>query len=500
MVTALLSSLGEADPGELLLAGCCFALALVCSAASWRTMLGGSVRFPDACARYGAGSLANTVLPGRAGDAIRLVLFGRVVPGGKLAVAGAVAAVGAARWLVLLPFGVAGAIGNGLPPAAVALAGLALAPLLVAWLCARRGSRRARALLAPLRAADRSTYAALAAWVGGTVLARIAAAALAGGALGVPHPLAAALLVVPALELAGIVSVMPANAGVAGGAAAFAFHVGGLPAREALAAGFVLHGVETAAGLLTGSVCAAALSWHARHRFVTGRFPGRSPRNGKPVAASGGLSAICQQGGTMRKWTRRLALVAVTAAVASLAATAHASVRGDGDGGHRDATRTPIQHLVVIFQENVSFDHYFGTYPNAANTDGQPFARGAAHAGGERPDAGDGLLHPAGPRHSTDLTTTNPNSSLPHRGSTPARPAPAAAADGAADLRPGSQLQRRAAGVRRRPDGPVRPERRHGRRHEDPRSAPCSATRRPSWTTTTGTRPPLSGTTRSGSR
>src|SRR5262249_46499516 len=29
---------------------------------------------------------------------------------------------------------------------------------------------------------------------------------------------------------------------------------------------------------------------------------------------------------------------------------------------------TPIQHLVVIFQENVSFDHYFGTYPIAANT------------------------------------------------------------------------------------------------------------------------------------
>jgi phospholipase C len=28
-------------------------------------------------------------------------------------------------------------------------------------------------------------------------------------------------------------------------------------------------------------------------------------------------------------------------------------------------TATPIKHLVVIFQENVSFDHYFGTYPNA---------------------------------------------------------------------------------------------------------------------------------------
>jgi phospholipase C len=37
------------------------------------------------------------------------------------------------------------------------------------------------------------------------------------------------------------------------------------------------------------------------------------------------------------------------------------------------STATPIHHLVVIFQENVSFDHYFGTYPNAANVDGQPF-------------------------------------------------------------------------------------------------------------------------------
>jgi phospholipase C len=34
-------------------------------------------------------------------------------------------------------------------------------------------------------------------------------------------------------------------------------------------------------------------------------------------------------------------------------------------------TRTPIKHLVVIFQENVSFDHYFGTYPHATNTSGQ---------------------------------------------------------------------------------------------------------------------------------
>ncbi len=41
-------------------------------------------------------------------------------------------------------------------------------------------------------------------------------------------------------------------------------------------------------------------------------------------------------------------------------------------GADRLPTRTPIKHLVVIFNENVSFDHYFGTYPNALNPDGEP--------------------------------------------------------------------------------------------------------------------------------
>ena len=35
-------------------------------------------------------------------------------------------------------------------------------------------------------------------------------------------------------------------------------------------------------------------------------------------------------------------------------------------------TKTPIKHLVVIFNENRSFDHYFGTYPNATNVEGEP--------------------------------------------------------------------------------------------------------------------------------
>ena len=37
----------------------------------------------------------------------------------------------------------------------------------------------------------------------------------------------------------------------------------------------------------------------------------------------------------------------------------------------RIKTATPIKHLVVIFQENVSFDHYFGSYRIASNGSGE---------------------------------------------------------------------------------------------------------------------------------
>jgi phospholipase C len=67
----------------------------------------------------------------------------------------------------------------------------------------------------------------------------------------------------------------------------------------------------------------------------------------------------------------RKALLAVLGSVGVAAAVFSGLAAGGGsDGGQ---TTTPIRHLVVIFQENVSFDHYFATYPDAANTDGTPF-------------------------------------------------------------------------------------------------------------------------------
>ena len=61
-------------------------------------------------------------------------------------------------------------------------------------------------------------------------------------------------------------------------------------------------------------------------------------------------------------------LLLVVAVVLALVAASCSS------GASNANTATPIHHVVVIFQENVSFDHYFGTYPRAANIDGQPFA------------------------------------------------------------------------------------------------------------------------------
>ena len=43
------------------------------------------------------------------------------------------------------------------------------------------------------------------------------------------------------------------------------------------------------------------------------------------------------------------------------------------------STSTPIKHLVVIFGENISFDHYFGTYPKATNPAGEPKFYGASN-------------------------------------------------------------------------------------------------------------------------
>jgi phospholipase C len=49
-----------------------------------------------------------------------------------------------------------------------------------------------------------------------------------------------------------------------------------------------------------------------------------------------------------------------------------AMVAANPGSGGGTKTATPIKHIVIIFQENISFDHYFGTYPVATNPKNEP--------------------------------------------------------------------------------------------------------------------------------
>jgi phospholipase C len=68
-----------------------------------------------------------------------------------------------------------------------------------------------------------------------------------------------------------------------------------------------------------------------------------------------------------------------------------------------DVARTQIRHVVVIFQENISFDHYFGTYPNAVNPSGDPSFTALPGT-----PTVDGYTH--------ELLTENPNNANPQNG------------------------------------------------------------------------------------
>ena len=72
----------------------------------------------------------------------------------------------------------------------------------------------------------------------------------------------------------------------------------------------------------------------------------------------------------MRRFLAATLTVAMTLGPLARAYAAPAAHSGNAPTAGR--TSTPIKHLVIIFQENVSFDHYFGTYPNALNPRGEP--------------------------------------------------------------------------------------------------------------------------------
>jgi phospholipase C len=77
-----------------------------------------------------------------------------------------------------------------------------------------------------------------------------------------------------------------------------------------------------------------------------------------------------------KRWKLVTSVVAVAIIIVAAAFFASYHVSASPQTGAATSgsskTATPIKHVVVIFQENISFDHYFGTYPNATNPGSEP--------------------------------------------------------------------------------------------------------------------------------
>lgn len=273
------TKLEQAHRGWLWVAVTCFLASLTASAGVWHEALsaaGRSGSFGDACARYGVGSLVNSFTPGRLGGLVRLALFAQTLPeqGRAWATGGGLAAVMAARAIALGTV-LAAAVALGAVPVWLAGSLLGLGAVgAVAAVAARRrvGRTRVERLLGAFRALGRDPKrsARLLGFALAAAAARVAALAATATALGVPAPIAVALIVLPVLDLAGLLSVTPGNVGVASGMTAVALASHGVGLSLGLSVGIAVHAAETVVGIgfgLAGALALAPLPPPARRRL-----------------------------------------------------------------------------------------------------------------------------------------------------------------------------------------------------------------------------------------
>jgi uncharacterized membrane protein YbhN (UPF0104 family) len=279
-VAEALEGVGHASAGWLWWAGAAFLASLVCAACAWRAAIGlcGARLSPvDACARYGVGSLVNSFTPARLGDVVRIALFSRALPGTDRlwTTGGAFAAIGAARALSLCLLLVAASAVGALPIWPIALAGGAVAAAAAAAFLTRRKQLTGRVAhaLDAFRELGRRPAASLplVGWILTATAARVGGATASAAALGVEKPLHAALLIVPALDLAGLFPITPGNVGLTSGAVAIALQGVGVDLTTAIAVGIALHAVETVAGIsfgLAGALWLASAALEGRRGLV----------------------------------------------------------------------------------------------------------------------------------------------------------------------------------------------------------------------------------------
>ena len=267
-VSSALHSLTGADQRWLAVAGVGFVLAFACTVGAWRAALaasGGEICPRQAAARLGVGALVNSFAPARLGDALKIALCARAIdaPGGIWTTGGVYAALSAARTLALAALVVAASATGALPlwPVFVLCGAVAALAVVAAVSPRRRHSPRIAHLVEGFAALERSPRAlgAVLGWTFGMATCRLGATAAVTLALGLPHPFLAALVVLPALDLAGVVPLTPGSFGIGSGAVAVALASRGIHAGAALGAGIAMQAVETLVSVAVGGIGTAYL-------------------------------------------------------------------------------------------------------------------------------------------------------------------------------------------------------------------------------------------------
>jgi uncharacterized membrane protein YbhN (UPF0104 family) len=266
-------SLPDASRGWLGLAVAGYVAAYLTMAFAWRTALaaGGSrLRVQDVVARLGIGSIVNTFVPARLGDAVKVALLSESLEGTDRVwtTGGLYAAVAASRAFSIAALVVV-ASGVGALPIwpAVALAGgaAALVAIGLSPIRVRRWHRIAHLLDGLSTLAQSRRGFSLVAWSTGTTLARLGATTALAEALAVPHPLLAGLLIVTALDVAGTLPLTPGNLGIASGAVAVALATRGIDATHAMGVGIAVQAVETLVSLSAGAFGVLYLAGRRAH-------------------------------------------------------------------------------------------------------------------------------------------------------------------------------------------------------------------------------------------
>jgi uncharacterized membrane protein YbhN (UPF0104 family) len=242
--------------------------AFVCTVGAWRSALaaaGARLCPKQAAARLGIGSMVNAFTPAKIGDAVKITLCARAIdaPDRMWTATGTYTALAAARSLTLAGLVVAASATHALPIWPIfLLVGSASVVALVAVASTRfRCHHRVASFLAGVTALtrDRRALRGVALWTIGMQLFRLAGTVAAVVAFGLPHPMLAALVILPALDLAGAVPLTPGSFGIGGGAVAVALASRGIGVTDALATGLAIQGVETMVSVTCGSLGLAYL-------------------------------------------------------------------------------------------------------------------------------------------------------------------------------------------------------------------------------------------------